>query len=416
MREYTSYHSLEMTQNNLHLGKALKHYENLTRASRSNTGTPEWVSSLEALKLAVGLCDFTCCQRNHKFGDKIVPCDRGITREILLKLIASKVKHLFETESIRLARLFHCMTQWWTRSPSSSNKEVSCNSLTELKNQLRWNDSVDGRDTTTPWIDRSGISLLIYAAMVNQVELVRKILELYEDRKSDLLAWRFPKEGVVEVGIPGHSTCLFGAMCFASSEIVAELLKAGADIETTDTMGTDPFMAACGLGRLDNVKTWLDHNSDWEVNKPNGRFGASALHAAVYIGQRKLDLVKYLVKSKNAHVRAVNNSGSSVLILACSNEDADPKVVQYLVQETGINVNHQIISRTMKWKFVRAVSKLAVRLKLTRSKIVKRFAENCGLTALHYAARRGDMGIVELLLEHGAKPSIENDLGRDVLS
>ena len=30
-------------------------------------GTPEWVSSLEALKLAVGMCDFTCCQRNHTF-------------------------------------------------------------------------------------------------------------------------------------------------------------------------------------------------------------------------------------------------------------------------------------------------------------------------------------------------------------
>ena len=42
--------------------------------------------------------------------------------------------------------------------------------------------------------------------------------------------------------------------------------------------------------------------------------------------------------------------------------------------------------------------------------------EGAGLTALHYAARRGDMEIVELLLEHGAKLSIKNDLGRDVLS
>ena len=88
----------------------------------SAEGTPEWVSPLEALKLAVGLCDFTCCQRNHKFGDKIVPCDRGITREILETLIASKVKHLFKTENIKLARLFHCMTQWWTRGPSSSSQ------------------------------------------------------------------------------------------------------------------------------------------------------------------------------------------------------------------------------------------------------------------------------------------------------
>ena len=62
-------------------------------------------SPLEAQKLAVGTCDFTCCQRNHKFGDKIVPCDRGITREILETLIESKIKHLFKTENTKLGRL-----------------------------------------------------------------------------------------------------------------------------------------------------------------------------------------------------------------------------------------------------------------------------------------------------------------------
>ena len=82
----------------------------------SAEGTPEWVSSLEALKLAVGLCDFTCCQRNHKFGNKIVPCDRGITREILETLIASKVEHLFKTENIKLARLFLDVLCTWART------------------------------------------------------------------------------------------------------------------------------------------------------------------------------------------------------------------------------------------------------------------------------------------------------------
>ena len=34
-------------------------------------------------------------------------------------------------------------------------------------------------------------------------------------------------------------------------------------------------------------------------------------------------------------------------------------------------------------------------------------------TALHYAAMRGDMEIVELLLSAGADPSLKNDLGQD---
>ena len=267
----------------------------------SAEGTPEWVSPLEALKLAVGLCDFTCCQRNHKFGDKIVPCDRGITREILETLIASKVEHLFKTDNIKLARLFHCMTQWWTRGPSSSSQVASCTSLADLKHQLRWDEGLDGQDITMPWVDRAGISILAYGVAVNEIKVVQEILQLHNDRKSSLLAWRFPKEGVVEVGFPGHSTCLYGAMCFASPEIVAALLDAGADTEITDVMGNDSFMAACGMGRLDNVEMWCSRFKDWKIDTRNQKFGSTALNIALYMGPRKLDLVKYLVRE--SHVR-----------------------------------------------------------------------------------------------------------------
>ena len=98
------------------------------------------------------------------------------------------------------------------------------------------------------------------------------------------------------------------------------------------------------------------------------------------------------------------------------NEDCDPKVVRYLVEEAGVNVNRQINSKTIMWKLMRATARFAVNVRLTRSKLLRRVAESSGLTALHYAVRRGDMEIVELLLEHGANPSIKNDLGRDVPS
>ena len=81
-----------------------------------------------------------------------------------------------------------------------------------------------------------------------------------------------------------------------------------------------------------------------------------------------------------------------------------------------MNVHRKITSSTIQWKILRAASRLAVRLKITRSRLTRRVAESGGLTALHYAARRGDMEIVDLLLEHGANPSIKNDLGKDVLS
>ena len=260
-------------------------------------GTPEWVSSFEALKLAVGMCDFTCCQRNHTFpGIGVVPCDRDITREILETMIASKVEHLYKTNQIKLARLFHCMTQWWTRRPSPSTRVKRCESLVDLKRQLKWDESIDGQDEITPWTDRHGISILLYGMAVNEINVVREILNLFENQIPQLLAWSFPKEGVVEVGIPGLSTCLYGAMCFASPEIVVALLDAGAGTETTDIMGNDPLIAACGIGRLDNAKTWFTKVKHWKVDRQNAKFGSTALHVAVYMGPKKLDLVKYLVR------------------------------------------------------------------------------------------------------------------------
>ena len=70
----------------------------------------------------------------------------------------------------------------------------------------------------------------------------------------------------------------------------------------------------------------------------------------------------------------------------------------------------------MNWKMLRAAARLVVRSKVFSTKLLRRVAESSGLTALHYAARRGDVEIVELLMEYKANPSIKNDLGRDVLS
>merc|ERR1712023_227373 len=127
----------------------------------SALGTPEWLSTLEAQKLAVGTCDFTCCQRNHKFGDKIVPCDRGITRGILETLACSKVECFFKFDDIRRARLYSCGRQWWLRADTSH--EAKSTSLAELKHDLKWtnNDDAEGNDKKE-WIDCVGVSVLVY--------------------------------------------------------------------------------------------------------------------------------------------------------------------------------------------------------------------------------------------------------------
>ena len=52
-----------------------------------------------------------------------------------------------------------------------------------------------------------------------------------------------------------------------------------------------------------------------------------------------------------------------------------------------------------------------IRSGLVTSALANRLAHGAGLTALHYAARRGDVEIVKLLLESGADPYIDNEMG-----
>ena len=108
-----------------------------------------------------------------------------------------------------------------------------------------------------------------------------------------------------------------------------------------------------------------------------------------------------------------------MLMAACANEDSDPQVVRLLlktldrVRDLGLDggVNFQMRSRSLKWKLLRGTAKVLVRSHVVNSFLASRLAHGAGLTALHYAARRGDVEIVTLLLEAGADPYIENEMG-----
>ena len=101
-----------------------------------------------------------------------------------------------------------------------------------------------------------------------------------------------------------------------------------------------------------------------------------------------------------------------MLMAACANEDSDPMVVKEILSRMDrSSVNYRMRSQSTKWKVLRGCAKLAVRCRIVKSVLARRLAHGAGLTALHYAARRGDVEIVTLLLEAGADPYIENEMG-----
>lgn len=139
----------------------------------SATGVPEWLSNLEAQKLAIGLCDFTCCQRNHIFGDKVVPCDRGIVRGIVETMVDVKATYLFKVNEWRLARMIRVgEVEWCLRGGmiDSSKKEeearsavVEPTSLRDFKTILKWDDERDGCSLLL--YDRTDTPILVYVWM-----------------------------------------------------------------------------------------------------------------------------------------------------------------------------------------------------------------------------------------------------------
>ena len=139
--------------------------------------------------------------------------------------------------------------------------------------------------------------------------------------------------------------------------------------------------------------------------------GATALIAATNMGANKIESVKMLCES-GARVDSLTHAGFSVLMASCANEDSDPKVVKEILSRMDrSSVNYRMRSQSTKWKVLRGCAKLAVRCRLVKSVLAHRLAHGAGLTALHYAARRGDVEIVTLLLEAGADPYIENEMG-----
>ena len=109
-----------------------------------------------------------------------------------------------------------------------------------------------------------------------------------------------------------------------------------------------------------------------------------------------------------------------MLINAVDNEDSDPNVVRLVLEKlknsyhdkefTSI-VNDKRTSTTLKWKGIYSVAKVLYRTGASKGGLMKSLAIDSGTTALNLAVVRGDIEIVKILLEFGADPYVENDLG-----
>ena len=402
---------------------------------RSERGTPSWMSPLEILKLSIGLADFTCCQRNHVLTTvtqkimsdgkvKKIPCDKPIAGGILEQLIDAKISHLFNAEGdLVMARLHYVLKRWWMRELKSKKINVAHEEdesiVQTFKKKLRWSHD-------EKWFDRGSVGLLTYAVISNDVKVIKELLECLKQKfKGKEYARRLNANirdcGYRRLGIPGGTNTLMFAM-LGSSEVVEMLLKAGANVEGVDVLGQNAFMFASLFGRAKNLEHWIHKVKGWSgVNRVCQVFGSTALSKAAFVGPNKLKTIQTLL-NLGAQLDSRTHSGGTVLTAATDNEDSDPEVVRLILEKfksscSSIDtdftsfLNYQRQPKTLKWKSTYLVAKALYHMGLVNSGLMTWLAIESGTTPLNHAVIRGDVEIVNILLEFGADPYVENDLG-----
>jgi len=142
---------------------------------------------------------------------------------------------------------------------------------------------------------------------------------------------------------------------------------------------------------------------------PQKKIHQVALGNAVYMGPNRFELVQYLLK-QGARFDSVTHNGTSILMSACANEDADLRVLKLLIEKTTRDeINRKIRPQTNQWRAIYTMAKIACKSGLNRGVLMRCLYERLGRTALHYAVRRGDFHCVQLLLKNGAEVSISQE-------
>eukprot|EP01133_Synstelium_polycarpum_P011945 gene11945-13920_t len=209
---------------------------------------------------------------------------------------------------------------------------------------------------------------VILAAANQYVDIVRVLLEAAGDKKRALVN-KFTTTG---------STALHISVQRKNMELIAMLLAAGADPSVAKRDGSTPLHVAAVVDAHETVAPLLASGANMELD----RFGCNPLHTACIKGH--VATVRALLTLRPALIDTPDGDGSTPIHLACN-----------VTKDEDISRAAQVI----------------------RALITYGADVNCvdggGATPLHVLAAVGDRGvaIAALLLENGARPTIENSCG-----
>jgi ankyrin repeat protein len=225
----------------------------------------------------------------------------------------------------------------------------------------------------------------------------------------------------VNVAIEDSSeTPLLLACSNGSAEMVARLLKAGANPNTSTWAGETPLMQCSRTGSVDAVNALLARGAD--VNAKDHRGGDTALMWAV--AQKHTSIARVLLEHK-ADVHAHTTTGFTPLLFASQQGDADSA---QMILNAGADINEATPGGDTPLLIASASGHEAFSIFLLEHGANPNLADSNGIVPLHYAMMEGlaevangiSMGghggapylerpnmidLVKALLAHGADPN-----------
>lgn len=188
--------------------------------------------------------------------------------------------------------------------------------------------------------------------------------------------------------------CVFLAACAATDkDEVQRLLIKGADIDTANVDGLTALHQACIDDNLEMVEFLVEHGAD--VNRGDNE-GWTPLHATASCGF--LSIAKYLL-DHGANVSAVNNDGE--LAIDISESDEMEELLQKEIEAHGVDCE---ASRHSEERMMLEDARQWLN--------TKTFGDvphpKTGATALHVAAAKGYLKVMNLLLQAGANVNCQD--------
>ena len=257
----------------------------------------------------------------------------------------------------------------------------------------------------------------------------------------------------IEVGSTSGNSPLHWACSSGSLDAVKLLVRAGAGVGVANSVGGTVLDVAASRGHTETVR-YLVGLPEVEIDHTDGE-GCTALHSAagmidagamqvlidagadveaggtsgkspLFRALRSLDALKLLVRA-GARVGATNNNGDTCLTVAA--RDGHTETVRYLVglpevdagAGVGATNNNGDTCLTVAARYGRTET---VRYLVGLPGVDVNHADTNGYTALHHAVWQGggmlrgqrDVGVLQVLLEHGVDTSLRNRNGNTALN